>query len=281
MNQVQELAQDKRFKQYILDGDGIDWVCPTGSLNMDVFFDGGFHPGVFRLTGEPESGKTSFALNCARLFQLNIKNSFVVYINAEGRFTPEKIAQSGINIDADKFYRMDCNIADVVYEFMKTLITENEDGKRYLFIIDSVDALQRLSDSDKAMTECEKVAGGALINSTMGKKMSLPLHKNGHCAFILSQVRVDLSTASSYTGPQDKPSGGKALNHYASVVAVIKNKFVNDYIWENANAKTAADRGKAIGHFATFKFIKTRNEKTLESVIVPIKHGRLNGASHW
>ena len=81
---IKSLLGDKRFKgDHYNDLERVDWVCSTGSLQLDLFMDGGIRPGVLRLSGEPESGKTSFALNIAKLFQQQIPNGFVFYINAE------------------------------------------------------------------------------------------------------------------------------------------------------------------------------------------------------
>ena len=283
MSHIKDLLSSEKYKKFnIHAAHRKDWVCSTGSLEMDMYLGGGFRPGVFRISGPFESGKTCFTLTCGKNFQETVPKSFVVFINAEGRLTKEKELISGIHTDTGQWERIDCNIADVAYDLIHDLIQDNPQEFVYMFIVDSTDALQRLSDVAKRYGESEKVAGGALINSVMGKRTTLPLTVNGHCMFMLSQERVDISTASSYSGPQIKPSGGKSVNHYSSVVAEIAPKYMKDYIWEKEkDEKSKGDRGKCLGHLATFKFVKTRNDKTMERVVVPIKRGRTGGTSVW
>ena len=50
------------------------------------------------------------------------------------------------------------------------LVKENEDDKKYMFIVDSVDALCRQNDYEKPFEDSEQVAGGALITSVFLKK---------------------------------------------------------------------------------------------------------------
>lgn len=283
MNQVQQLLAEKKYKDFgINETIARDWTCSTGSLELDMYLGGGFRPGVFRISGPFESGKTCFSLTCGKYFQETVENPFVVYINAEGRITKEKLAISGISTANDVYQQIDFNVADVVYDLIRDLITDNPKKLQYMFILDSLDALERLGDISKQFSESNQVAGGALINSVFGKRTTLPLTINGHAMFILSQERVEIPVGHSHRGPQIKPSGGKAVGHYSSVTAEIAPKFIKDYIWEKEKAaEGSGDRGKVLGHYVTFKFAKTRNDKTLEKVVIPIKRGRIGGKSIW
>ena len=55
---------------------------------------------------------------------------------------------------------------------------DNQDGKKFMFIIDSVDALRRINDPEKGFDEPEQVAGGALITSVFLKN-GLASKQNG------------------------------------------------------------------------------------------------------
>ena len=127
---IKSLLQDKRFKgDHYNDLEQITWTCSTGSLQLDLFLDGGLKPGIFRVSGEPESGKTSFALNVARIFQDTVPNGFVFYINAEGRLTNELIERAGIDTSENKWCSFDSNILETSMGMIKELITENGKGE--------------------------------------------------------------------------------------------------------------------------------------------------------
>ena len=117
----------------------------------------------------------------------------IIYIKSEGRFSPEMIERSGIDTSPDRFFCFDCNIFEKVFELIRELVFNNEDDKKYMFIIDSGRAL-RVGDIDKPFAESEQVAGGALITSVFLKKMVLPISKMGHTMILTSQVQVEVAT---------------------------------------------------------------------------------------
>ena len=127
----------------------------------------------------------AFAKNFQNHFD---KNGMIIYIKSEGRFSQEMIERSGINTDPEKFFVFECNIFEKVFELIRELVFNNEHDKKYMFIIDSVDALCRVGDIDKPFAESEQVAGGALITSVFLKKMVLPITKMGHTMILTSQV---------------------------------------------------------------------------------------------
>ena len=283
---IKSLLQDKRFKgDHYNDLEKVSWVCSTGSLQLDLFLDGGIRPGFFRVSGEPESGKTSFALNTARIFQETIPNGFVFYINAEGRLTDELVERSGVDTSEDKWCCFDSNILETAMGMIKELIVENGSGEdkkeyRYLFVVDSTDALIKKADLGKKFDEGQKVAGSAVIFSHVGKATSLPLTKNGHAMFILSQTRYKMNMGMG-TGSGTTQSGGKALNFYSSLIAEIKPLWTDLYIWENPSGASIEKKGKRLGHQCVFRFTKTRNEKTGQLVEVPVKYGTKGSGSIW
>lgn len=284
--QVEALLKDKRFAEKHFSAlKTVKWVCGTGSVKLDIFLDGGIRPGYVRVAGEFESGKTRFALNIGRNFQLNpmIPKPYVFVVNAEGRIRDETLAVAGIDTSPDKFFKLDCNVAEVAFEMIRELINNNPDGYNYLFIVDSLDSLCRQEDLDKTFDEAERVAGGALINSVLGKKTSLPLVKFGHCLIALSQTRANMSGMGGYgnSGPKTSVSGGKAIGFYSSLIIDIKPLWTDLYIFENPAASKIEDKGKRLGHYCLMEFKKTMNEKTGQKIQIPIRYGQKADKSIW
>lgn len=284
-NLIESFLKDKHNKNYHYNNyEDTDYKIPTGSLNLDLALDGGFPSGAHRFTGVNEGGKTSCALAVAKNFQQHFKGKgMVVYIKSEGRLSPEIIARSGIDTSENAFFKFDCNVFEKVFELIRMLVKQNPEDKKYMFIIDSVDALCRINDFDKPFEESEQVAGGALVTSVFLKKMVLPISKLGHMLILTSQVRVEVSSNpyASRGGPKAKQAGGNAIKHYANYICEFEDRYNSDIIFPNPNASKIEDKGNPIGHFCKIRFRKSVNEKTGAQVRYPIKYGRTNGNSVW
>jgi recombination protein RecA len=256
----------------------------SGSINLDLALGGGLPSGAHRFTGVNEGGKTSCALTVAKNFQEHFgKKGMVIYVRSEGRLSPEILERSGINTDKESFFRFDCNVFEKVFQLIRMLVEENDDNKKYLFVIDSVDALCRIGDIDKPFDESEQVAGGALVTSVFLKKMVLPITKMGHMMILTSQVRVEVATNpyASRGGPKVKQAGGNAVKHYSNFILEFQERYSSDIIFPNPSASKLEDKGQPIGHFCKIIFRKSINEKTGAVVRYPIRYGKTKGNSIW
>jgi RecA/RadA recombinase len=193
------------------------------------------------------------------------------------------LKRTGIDTDPNKLFIFDCNIFEKVFELVRDLVFNNEDGKKFMFIIDSVDALCRMNDMDKPFSESEQVAGGALVTSVFLKKMVLPITKMGHMMILTSQVRIEIpsNAYAARGGPKVKQAGGNAIKHYANFILEFEERYNNDIMWENPSASKLDDKGNPIGHYCKARFRKSINEKTGAQVRYPIRYGRTNGNSIW
>lgn len=269
----------------------IYYKISTGSLNLDIATGGGLSPGLHRFLGMNEGGKTSEALEVTKNFLSSMPNGRALLFKAEGRLSKEIQDRSGIKFvtnpeewEDGTCFVFESNIFETVSELMKELIQNNDENKRYIFILDSVDGLMTKSDSQKSLTEATKVAGGAVISSMLMKKISLALSKRGHMAIFISQVRSDIKLdpyAANKEVRQTSATGGNALLHFANWILEFEPRYNKDLILEKPNEKYDPIKNKIIGHNVKIVIKKSTNETTNAKIQYPIKYGRKNGTSVW
>jgi len=288
-NVLQSFLNQRKDEHYNFENE-IFYKVSTGSLLLDIHTGGGLCPGLHRFTGMNEGGKTSESLEIMRNFLNSIPNGRAVYFKAEGRLSPEMSDRSGVTFttDAEKWEDGTCfvyesNIYESVFDLMKLLIKDNEEDKRYMFLIDSMDALIRRDDLVKELDEATKVAGGATISSVFMKKVALAMTKLGHMTILISQVRENIAIDPYAKKPvrQVSASGGNALLHYANFIFEFEGRFQKDLILEKPTERPDVKKNKILGHYAKVSIKKSPNEKTNLSIHYPIKYGRTNGTSIW
>lgn len=246
-------------------------LVSTGSVIFDIFLDGGFRSGTSRFIGEPEHGKTANALQWAKNWLETIDNGFVFYVNSEGRLTKELIEKSGIDTDPSKFQIWTHNVFEDIAEVISQLIYDEEDSKRYFFVIDSLDAVITRDDFNKKMGESKTVAGGARLSSFFLKKVGVRIFAKGHHLMLLSQTRMSMHSM-GVGQTSTTTSGGKAVEFFSSLTGEIKKIYGGArgmLIFEDRNDS----KSKPIGHYFTIKFKKTYHERTHEVIGIPIKYG--------
>lgn len=232
---------------------------------------------------------TSSALEVIRNF-LKMPNTKAVYIKAEGRLGKEMMERSGVKFvfSADEWEDGTCfvfesNIYETVVDLMRRLVA-SKDGKKYTFLLDSVDGLIRKDDLDKGFEDSAKVAGGAVIAATFMKKVSIALAKRGHMGIFISQVRADIKLDPYSKAPirQTSATGGNALLHFANWIIEFQARFSSDIILQNPSIKKMDSKtNPPVGHYAKAIIKKSPNETTNTTVSYPIKYGRKNGKSIW
>ncbi len=276
VNQIKEYLKQHKGDHYNFEEEK-HYVVSSGSLLLDIEMGGGIRPGIIRASGVAEGGKTSCALSFGRNFQ-NLENSMVIYIKSEGRLSNEIVSRSGINTDETKWFVFKCNVYETVIDFIRQMVKDNPTETKYMFIIDSMDALIPKGDMEKRADEAVKVAGGSLLTSDFLKRMALGLGTRGHVCYMISQVRskVQINPYEKGDPRLTNASGGNAIYHYSDWILEFQPRFVRDLITTEANGK-----GDMLGHWCKVVFRKTTNEKTGAEVKYPICYKRTGGNSIW
>jgi RecA/RadA recombinase len=271
--------------------ESIDYKVSSGSLQLDLQLGGGLGPGLHRFVGMNEGGKTSAALSFMKNFLEKTPNGKGFYIKAEGRLSTEMQERSGIKFvfsaeewQAGTCFVFESNIYETVVDVMRQLVSRNDEGNLYYFLLDSVDGLISKGDLDKSFEDSNKVAGGAVIAANFMKRLSIGLAKRGHMAVFISQVRADIKLDPYSKAPvrQTSATGGNALLHFANWILEFESRYKGDLILQNpSDNKIDLVNNPIIGHFAKVTVKKSPNEKTNLTIPYPIKYGRTNGNSIW
>lgn len=276
LGQIQAYLSQNKGDHYNFEEER-DYTISSGSLKLDIEMGGGIKPGVIRASGVTEGGKTSCALSFARNFQ-KMENSMVIYVKSEGRLSDEMIERSGVDQHDEKWFVYKCNIFESVINFIRGLVHDNPHDVRYMFIIDSMDALVPRGDLEKSSDEAVKVAGGSLLTSDFLKRMALSFASKGHICYMVSQVRSQIKINPYEKGDPKvtNASGGNAALHYSDWILEFQPRWSKDIISTQPNGK-----GEQLGHWCKVIFRKSSNEKTGVEVRYPIKYGRTGGKSVW
>lgn len=273
-------------------GEHFNFVVPTtykistGSIELDEAMDGGFSPGIHRLCGTSEGGKSSLALIVANNFLQTVDNSRVILIKAEGRLSDKAKIRAGLEFTEDpvhwkqnpqKVFVFKCNIFDVVAQLVYDLTTDNPDGLKYMFIIDSMDGLILRADTQKSFDgdESVKIAGPQVLTKRLFKQTSLPVAEYGHMVFTLAQVIAKIPPKYEVKEQMNVGgSGGNAAIHFSNFILRFMPRYKSDYITKDGSAvELDSSENNVAGHWCNIEIQKSDNEKSGTKVSYPIKHG--------
>lgn len=268
----------------------IRYKVSSGSLIIDSCLNGGFGPGLIRLIGVNQGGKTPAGFEIARNFLNTVPNSRCIYIKAEGRLSEQTMDRSGLSFvfgSPDNWVNGTCyvhetNVFENILDLIQRLIGNNPDKIKYCFILDSIDGVILRGDKTKALEESNKVAGPQVIAKKFFQQCALPLFKFGHLTIFISQVSANIQIAySSEPQRQMSATGGNALLHWADYILDFGNQLKDDYILEDDKVKPDRVKNKILGHWCNIEVKKSTNEEKGLKIKYPIKHGRTHGSSIW
>lgn len=265
-----------------------EYKVSTGSIRLDFATNGGAGPGVTRLMGVTEGGKTSEAL----VIMLNFLKKFKaeggrgLYIRAEGRLSKDRQDKSGLTFvtkvedwAAGTVLILDTNIYEVAAKTIVDIARGCRDSK-VCIIVDSLDGLIPRGDDAKEFGDATKVAGGAVIGSLLFKKLGSYLVKFGHMLILISQVRAKMELQYSAEPSRNvSGTGGNAMQHAPDLMLEFWTINNSDRIMEKDGQPDLVDN-RILGHMAKVRIKKSGNEKTGYTVAYPIKHGK-QGCAIW
>lgn len=266
----------------------VDYKVSTGSLSLDIEI-GGLGVGVHRLVGPPGSGKSSEALEIARNFLATVPNSRVVYVKSEGRLSDNMQKRSGLTFVkrgeewvVGSVLIFECNIYEAIIDLFRELILNNETDCRYLFVVDSADAVNLRNDLLKKVGE-EKVAGGPLLTKKFLQKFALAMAKYGHMCLYLGQISADIKIDpyAKSVPRQTSGGGGTGVAHFANEVLEYQEWYEGDLILPDPDARVDRTKNRPLGHVVRIKLKKDDKENRYITVEIPIKHGQTGGNSIW
>ncbi len=282
--QIKLLLKSKQYKGRHFGGGadkeiGRQDIISTGSFWLDYVLGGGYRGGSWaRFSGEPESGKTSQGLTWAANWQKRYpKDGFVFIFNAEGRISRELLERVGVDLSPERFFMLRTNDAETVWGMQQDMIMNNPGKRRYYFLIDAIDACEREEDKEKHFNQAQRVMGGATIISLAGKRLSLLYSVEGHFLYVSNQLRATMATTPG--AAKSSPSGGNAIKFYSSLIGLMKKPWTDTYIYKDPSVKKqeveidGVKTSNVLGMFSEIRLDKTPNEKTGQTVSIPIKFG--------
>lgn len=222
----------------------VNVFAPTGSTLLNLACsdrpNGGFHAGkMVNIVGDSSSGKTMLTYQClaecARLKQFEeyrfIKDDAEAAdeFDLEGLFGSkmyERLEAPRVDENGDPIY------SDTVEDFSDNVHNALDDGRPFIYVLDSLDSLSAKAEQEKVKKLKEAREKGTKEAGTYAmdvpKQMSLllrsiigRLHKTKSILIIISQTRDNIDPMS----PEKKTrSGGKALKFYATHEIWLSNK---------------------------------------------------------
>jgi hypothetical protein len=266
-------------------------LVSSGSLILDSQLGGGFGPGLHRLVGFTEAGKSSCALEVCRNFLKSTPNSRALIVKAEGRLSKEMRERSGVNfvwktedwVEGTCFV-LETNVYELVIGVMRDLVVNNPENKnKYIFVLDSMDGLILKSDMEKPIESAGRVAGAPMLTKKFMQRLAIAMNKFGHRCFMIGQVsaKVEIDPYAPKDQRQISATGGNAALHFANFIIQFEPRYGGDLILEDPTAKPDAVKNKIIGHWCKTIIKKSPNEHSNVPVAYPIKYGRKGGTSIW
>lgn len=253
-------------------------LLSTGSTRLNLEISGKYYGGIYKgayvlIVGDSDSGKSVVGRTCFAEATLNrhFDDYELILDNPEG----------GALLDIRKFYGKavakqlisppngDSEFLEDFYYNLWDLIKE---GKQFIYLLDSMDALEPRDDARKfakkrnAARNNQETAGSygtlkAKMNSENLRKIAKELEKTGSILIIISQSR-DAIGGPSFFGPRKTRGGGRAMKFYTRIELWLSTM--------KQIKKKVNDTPRQIGILSKIKIEKNHVRGNKGSITIPI-----------
>ncbi|MCG3175433.1 MAG: Protein RecA [Candidatus Omnitrophica bacterium] len=196
-----------------------------------------------QLSGKPDSGKTTTCLEAIK--QAQLQNHIVIYVETEGKTTPEDLITYGI--DPNGVMTICTNITEELWENVNTaldVIKDTYPDAKVLLVIDSYGNTTSMRDSEMKFTESSGMVGGQAKTNRAGIQSIVAKQLQQDIAVLV----VNYSYA-NIGSVGETNAGGRALEFIAALI--INCSRVSDY--------TKTVKGKTVKAGINTRFRVTKN----------------------
>ncbi len=261
------------------------YLLSTGSLNLDVEMWGGIKPSFIKLSGESETGKTSFCFKVINNFLSDkTRKRRAIYFASDKDVSDELIARCGVPFveDLDEFidgkcYLIRTNIYETVCNSIKNVVEQDKETE-YIFVLDSLDNFAPKAALEVDFGESSQKGGTSAISAHFCKTFDVLLPRSGHVVIFVCQYRDTINIGRTFVHKQSNSSGGRAVEHAVTwafeFCPALNQK--DDIFWKGEQGKS-----ERLGHNCIITIKKSPNERTGQKVKYPVLYGRKDGNAVW
>lgn len=185
-------------------------VFSSGCTLLDKALGGGWAYGrMANVVGDKSTGKTLVAIEAVTNFLIENPDARVIYAETEAAFDRAYAATLGLpaSVEFPKVY--------TVEDVMTGIDEAIADGRKTLYVLDSLDALSDAKQQARAVGKATYGTKAAAMSVWFCSKNQATSEAD-ITLFIVSQTRDNIG--GSLFGPSQKRSGGKAMDFYATHV---------------------------------------------------------------
>ena len=259
-------------------------IISSGSLKLDNYLKVKTG-GVIRMGGPAEVGKTSQALLFADNFMKTLKNSKVMYVNAEAKFGEEIQARTGLKFTRDPnewdygtVFIFDTNCFDTICD---TLVGQfksiYEAGGHLGVIVDSVDMLRLKSSFGAKVSDGKKPAGVNYLTKELFRHLCHPITAYNGFLIMITQYSATFTMDKYEKEAPNLMDGNQthALNHQASYALYYRPRAKSHFILEDDSSPNDPVKNPILGVKVRIDVRKSATDATGYMLEIPIKMGKV------